>query len=394
MMISNTSEQREVRLAVVSDIHLGSKRNPTSFIINNLNRHLVTDAFLASIDILFLAGDVFDEEQYTYTAEYAQIGQWIARLIRKCHQFKVAIRVLEGTRSHDRGQSVLFVTLAEAMGKIGKGVDLKYVNELSLEHIEKFNLTVLYVPDDLNSGNTQATLDQVKQLLAQHGLLSVDIAVMHGNFPHQLPGGIDHIPMHDYDEYSKLVRWLIFIGHIHICSVLGKVHAQGSFDRLSHNEEEPKGFFRAVLRKDSYKVTFIENTSAAVYKTITCDADSVAENILKIDETVKPVPDGANLRIEANQGNPILDNLGLIKERWPMHNWASVVRGKDKKKAEPLLDHKLVYVPVTLDRQTLHPTLMGRLVQKNYEPAVLERCDEMLSQFTGGTNGNSGRPPF
>lgn len=375
------SVSTEVNIAVASDIHLGSKRNSTSFIINNLNKHLVTDAFLASIKILFLAGDVYDEELSTYSKEYSEIGSWIFRLLRKCHRYGVMVRILEGTRSHDRAQSIQFVTINEAMKTLGKGVDLAYVNEIHIEHMVKYDLTVLYVPDDLNSGNTQATLDQVKQLMASQNLKSVDLAIMHGNFQHQLPE-IAHSPVHDSEAYSQLVRQLIFIGHIHTSSVEGKIHAQGSFDRYAHNEEEAKGFFRAVLRPDSYTVMFIENTDAAIYKTITCDADSVADNILKIDAVVKNLTKSANLRVEANVGNPIFDNLSVLKERWPMHQWTSVVRGKEKKKSTPILDHKLVYVPVSLDRQTLHPRLMERLRTKCYDETIVSRCDMLLAQFT------------
>jgi hypothetical protein len=390
MTLPSTSETREVRFASVSDVHLGHKRTKTAFIINNLNKHLVTDAFMSSIDILFIVGDLYDDLLATYSEDYQLIGSWEARLLRKAHRYGVQVRLVEGTKSHDRGQGVQMVTINEAYKKIGKGVDLKYITDLSIEYIEKWGLHVLYVPDDL-SPNPQDTLDQVRALLREHKITKVDLAMMHGQFPHQIPAGIGHIPMHDDEAYSELAR-LIFIGHIHTSTVYKNIYAQGSVDRLSHAEEEPKGFFRAVMGPDHYTVTFIENTGAAIYKTVTCDQDSVAENLIKIGEFVKDIPDGANLRIEANVGNPIFENMALIKERWPMYAWTDIKRNKDKKEAKPLLDHKLVYVPVTLDRQTLHPTLMGRIMQKKYDPAVVALCDTLLGQITGGSNGNQSRP--
>jgi hypothetical protein len=391
-MISNIDNKpAEIRFGVVSDIHTGHKRTKTAFILDNLNRHVASDEFLSSIDILFIAGDFYDGQMSTYSEEYAQIGKWIAHLLRKCHRYGVVVRVLEGTKSHDRGQGIQFVTINELNEKAGKkAVDLKYVDTLSIEYLQKFGLMVLYVPDDW-APNTQDTLDQVKALLAKHNIDSVDIAIMHGQFPHQIPAGMGHIPMHNDEEYSKIVRRAIFIGHHHTSTQYGKIYAQGSFDRLAHNEEEPKGFFKVVLTPDSHTVTFIENTHAAVYKTISCDADSVTDNLLKIDEIVQDIPNGANLRIEASLGNPILDNMAIVKERWPLHTWTEVVRGKDKKQTKPLIDHKLVYVPVTLDRQTLHPTLLARLTQKGYEPEQIDRCAELLAQITGGAHGNPSR---
>lgn len=377
------TDSREVRFAVASDIHLGNKRTKTYFIITNLNKHLVTDEFMASIDILFLAGDLYDEELASYSTEYNQIGSWLARLLRKAHRYGVIVRLLEGTRSHDRGQGVQMQMLAEAYAKVGKQVDFHYASELSIEYIEKWSLHVLYVPDDL-SPNPQDTLDQVKQLLRQHKLQRVDLAIMHGQFPHQIPAGIGHIPMHNPEEYSKLAR-LIFIGHVHTASVWQNIYAQGSFDRISHAEELPKGFYRTVMNDESYTVTFIENPDAAIYKTITCDEDSVADNLIKLGEQVASVPEGASLRIEAKQGNPIFENMGVVKERWPGYTWTTVVRDKEKQRAKPILDHKQVYVPVLLDRETLKPTLLARLAQRGYEQALLERCATQLSIITGGS---------
>lgn len=392
-MISSFDKPSIVRAAIVSDIHIGHKKTKTAFILDNLNRHLATDEVLASIDVLFIAGDFFEELLPTYSDDYHLAAKWIAKLLRKCHRHGVIVRILEGTRSHDRGQGVLFVTINEVNEKSGKrAVDLKYVNELSIEYIEKLGLSVLYVPDDW-APNTQDTLDQVKALLVQKNMTSVDIAVMHGQFKHQIPAGIGHIPMHDEQEYSNLVRLAIFIGHVHTSSSFGKIYAQGSFDRLSHAQEEPKGFFKAEFQQDSHSVIFVENTDAAIYKTITCDADNVADNLIKIDEAVKGLSSGCHLRIEAMQGNAILTNMNVVKERWPMHEWTEVLRGKDKRQAKPLIDHKKIYVPIALDRQTLKPTLLARLSQRGYEQDVIDQSAELLAQITGGSHGNASRPP-
>lgn len=373
----------EVHIAVVSDIHLGDKRNPTQSIISNLNKYLICDRVLADLDVLFLAGDVFDDELPTYSTDYAQIVAWAARLLRKCHHHRVMVRVLEGTRSHDRGQSILFATLNEAMKKMGKGVDLRYISQIEIEVIEKYQLSVLYVPDDLNHGNTQLTAQQVSQKLSAAGIGQVDLAIMHGAFHHQLPECAHSSPMHDAQTYEQWVKHLIFVGHIHTPSVLGKIHAQGSFDRLAHNEEHPKGYFKARISPDGWSATFIENKDAAIYKTITCDHDSVADNLLLIDEVVKALPDGCNLRIEAKVGNPILDNIPLICQRWPLQKWGTpAVRGKDKKKNTPIIDHKRVYVPVVLDQKSLYGALMQRLADKKYDGQLREQCSQLLQLYT------------
>lgn len=382
-MTLNTEPAKEVRFACISDIHLGSKRNKTSFITANLNKYFVTDEVLSSIDILFIAGDVFDELLNTSSEELGQIDLWIGRLLRKCHRYHVMVFVLEGTPSHDRGQSCRFVTINELNHKSGsRGVQLKYIKDLHIEYIEKFDLHVLFVPDE-QSNSPADTLDQVKALMRKMGLCQVDMAVMHGQFPHQLPAGISHVQFHDPDAYCDLVRGVILVGHIHTPSVYRNIYGQGSFDRLGHNEEEAKGFLKGVQTKDSYHLTFVENKGARIYKTISCTADSTAENLLIIDAAIQGCPIESNLRVEASTGNPILSNMPLVRERWPGFVWSSVERGKEKKRLTQLIDHKTIYVPISLDRQNLSGVMHARLQEKGYEPAIIDRCIQQLATVMG-----------
>jgi len=135
----------------------------------------------------------------------------------------ICLRVLEGTPSHDRRQSRQF-KIVKAL--LGIEMDLKYVDTLSIEHNEKFDCTFLYLPDEWRGCNEQ-TKEEVKRLLVQHNLESVDFAFMHGSFPHQLPN-IKHIPVHDPEFYLSIVNKYIFIGHIHVMSQYERILAQGS----------------------------------------------------------------------------------------------------------------------------------------------------------------------
>lgn len=382
-MAWSTTDRREIRFAVVSDIHTGHRRTKTEHILSNLTTHIANDRFMASIDILFIAGDFYDELLAAPSQEHSLIDQWIGRLLKHAHRHKVCVRVLEGTISHDRGQSISFVTINEVLQQDGMGADLKYVDTLSIEYMEKFGIHVLYVPDEWRPNN-QDTLDEVRQLLRANNLNQVDIAIMHGCFPHQLPQGLDHVPVHDDVAYSEIVKSLIFIGHHHTNTVSGKIHAQGSFDRLGHGEEEPKGFYRATLAPDgTYTVEFIENKNAAQYISIECDADEMVDNLMAIDAVAKKTPSGAHMRIVAHHNSPIHANMAVIKERWPGYTWTVKVTGKEKAKDPQIVNHKLIYVPVVLDRLNLKPALLERLKQRGYDSVQIARCEEQLSQFTG-----------
>lgn len=382
--ISNTNNE-SLRMAVVSDIHLGHSRNKADRIIRNLDKYLSNDKFLSTIDILFIAGDVYDQLLNLDSVEAEQIYTWEARLLRKCYRHNVCVRVLKGTPSHDRDQSTLFEVVNDANQKSGKmAADLKYVDTLSIEYISRFGINVLYVPDEWGPTN-EDTLDQVKVLLKQNNLSKVDFAIMHGLFSYQLPSHIPHIPRHSEEEYEKIVKHLIFIGHIHTHSTKGKIIAQGSFDRLSHNEEEAKGFIRATVNliDETYLAEFIENKGAAIYTTISCDDVDVTENLLKIDSRLKKIPPPADIRIEAHYTNAILSNMSVIKERWPDYTWSSIGRGKDTKESDVVLDHKNIYIPITLDRQNLKRVLMDRINPMNIDPVIMNICNTHLSELTG-----------
>ena len=92
-----------LRVGVASDIHLGHARNKAEFIIANLNHCFSNDAYFSTVDLVVLAGDVFDNGMPLSSEDVSHIDMWVAKLLRLCHKHKVMLRVLEGTPSHDRG---------------------------------------------------------------------------------------------------------------------------------------------------------------------------------------------------------------------------------------------------------------------------------------------------
>lgn len=365
------------KMASISDIHLGHRRNKASFIIKNLDDTITNDQVFSTIKLLVLVGDVFDELLNSASDDYHDIVRWAANTLSLSHKHDVLLYVLEGTPSHDRKQSIVFETLNEIRAKAGLGkAKLKYVTELSIEYIEELGVTALFVPDEWGP-SPQDTLDQVRQLLVEHDLETVDFAFMHGMFEHQLefPG----VQTHSSKDYLELVRCLIFIGHIHTYSNYDRIFAQGSFDRISQGEEGPKGYLTAQIETDySYEVSFVENKNAAAYITIEVESFDVVENLLLIEEKIHSLRTGSHVRIKANHDNPILTNVALIKDRWPELIWAFQSKSKAAKESALLIDHKNTYVPVQLNRQTIVPVMSERLTFLNYPKDVVTRCTDLL----------------
>jgi hypothetical protein len=126
-------------------------------------------------------------------------------------------------------------------------------------------------------------------------------------FDYQQPEGIRVAEAHDSAAYMSFTRHFIFIGHVHTHSVVGNAIAQGSFDRLKHGEEEPKGFVIAYIDEDNGDhVFFVENTKARIYKTVQCYKMDLESTLRYIEEVTTPLPGDSAVRIEAEPDHPFL----------------------------------------------------------------------------------------
>ncbi len=373
---------RPLRLACISDIHLGHRKNDARAIIANLDKYFSNDANLCNVDVVVLVGDVFDEALSLSADAVQYIDAWIARLLRLCRKYNIIVRVLEGTPSHDRKQSQRFTIINDIHEQLsGKHIDLKHVEELSIEYLPDFDINVLYVPDEWGGG-PEKTLEDVKALMAEKGIEQLDFAFMHGQFEYQLPAHIKNMPRHSSHEYMALVKYLIFIGHIHLYSRNEKIIAQGSFDRLSHNEEGPKGFVKATVQPDGEnEVVFIENVGAKLYITVPCPYEEVEENIKLIDRAVEFLADGSNVRLEAQKGNAMLSDLDSMRSRWPLLVWSLKVLDKDVKEESSVIPQADLYVPINIDRNNIVELVMERLVKLNLDPFVLQKCAMNMSEM-------------
>lgn len=364
-----------LRMAAISDIHLGHRRNPAREIIANLRRAFPDNAETAQLDILFIVGDVFDDLLSLSDDEVTEIDLWIVGLLRVCVQHQITVLVLEGTPSHDWKQSKRFATMNEA-AQIG--CDLTYVKDLSIQYLERFDITVLCIPDEWET-TTDKTLTQVRELMKAKGLTQVDYAIMHGQFPHQLPE-VARAPVHDAKAYLELVRELIFIGHVHNYSQYERIYAQGSFDRIAHGEEGAKGHLRAAVYDNGRRdVVFVENEGAKRFVTVDCGQLDLEATIAYVDECVAGLPNGSHVRVSAAADNPIFTNMEMLIRRYPLYIWAKhPVAAKEDAKA--IVEDEQVYVPITLTRDNLPGLLMERIANSGLPAPVVQAAEQLLKE--------------
>lgn len=369
---------KDCKVACFSDLHLGHKSNDTLKILQCLRNEIFENKLLEEIDALFIAGDIFDRLLQLDYPGLPFIDQFFADLLRRCKKTNTILRLLEGTPSHDRGQTSRVVTIEEL---IHSRCDFKYINTLQYEYLDSLDCHVLYVPDEYKPDNAE-TLAEVKELLKDRGLKQFDIAIMHGAFGYQFPAHLK-LPVHDINEYEAIVRTIIFIGHVHTHSRCGKVFAQGSFDRLRHGEEEPKGFGVAEICNNRANAVFIANKYARVYKTIQLYNKDLEEAIKYLKRALANQPIDACIRIEAEPGNPIFSNILELQKLYPTITFTKLPKLKEESEAEAIevVNEFNDYKAIDINSSNLIELVVSKLDKQEHTSEDIEYISSQLKEL-------------
>ena len=367
---------KHLKVACLSDVHLGHPNTPTKTIIENLEKAFPNNNTLEEIDILFIAGDFFDRLLHLPDDNAIEIRLYIAQLLRLCVKYKIILRVLEGTPSHDWRQSKLF-THINTMAKIH--ADVAYFDQLGIETIEALGIDVVYIPDEWRS-DPQDTYEDVVALMRKHHKRQVDFIIMHGAFNYQLPIQVQH-HTHQPEHYLPLVKQLIFIGHIHRHSHTQRIIAPGSFDRLAHGEEEPKGYVRATINQDTYDytVTFHENPTAVTYQTLECASLNVDETLELIEHTVKPLTQPGRFRIRVQKDDAIFKGVEFLKKLYPMHQFTVIVDKGSSSSHKSVIDLEDRFEPITITSHNIEPMVMEYLKKEALCPTLIQKIRDTLN---------------
>lgn len=320
--------KKDISYIVISDIHFGHPVNRSDTIASHLYNFLeVNNALIQTVDIIFLAGDIFDTALNSSSMDYHIATSWLSFLAQKCMVYNIKLRVLEGTPSHDAKQCKSISNIIE---NLNIKLDYKYIDTLLIETMNDSGLTILYVPDEVNA-DASVTLEQVKTLIEDNHLIKVDIAMVHGSFSYRYRG-LNLPSTHDELEYLKLVDRFISVGHEHVRSVYGRIIGHGSFDRLQHGEEDNKGGVYIKLcrdNKDKDEYIFMINEEATIFKSIVITTEDVKELSGILDGVLKSLPIGSNILLKLNKSNPINKTIKEITKKY--NGYRFKVDFKDKK---------------------------------------------------------------
>ena len=362
---------------VLSDIHLGARSTTADEIIEHLDiffDRLSDKSALAKIDILFIAGDLWDDTINFSSDVLSLFLPWFHRLLKWCGRNRIKLRILEGTPRHDRQQATTLKKIAELLAI---EVDFKYIPELSIEKMEDLDLTVLYVPDECRH-TAEIVERDVQSLLDEHQLEQVDIGIMHGMFEHQLGFIPNNSKVHRADWYLQKVKHYINIGHIHTASQYSRILAQGSFDRLGHGEEAAKGaYLIKELPSGEWSHFFLENKHAKLYITIEIKG-SIDDALKTIDKRLKTIPGGSYIRIQGLASHPIFQGFETLRNKYPLYTFSkkALVSEEETKRIEISTSK---YIPIVLNEKTLTEALFSEVSQNHsLHPDQEDRLHHLL----------------
>lgn len=355
---------------MISDIHLGHRRTPTEHIVKNLYTVLNDMVEVSTWDMLVIPGDLLDRVLgFNDDENLSPIFRLGDKILRTCEKNDIVLRILEGTPAHDRKQSKYLEYLSRISGRTGK-LDFKYVDTLSIEYIERFNIHVLYVPDEWHH-DVFVTYDDTKTLLKQRNLNTVDFCFFHGAFNYQIDERLNP-KAHNEELWSSLVKYYLFAGHVHYRSQYKNIIVPGSFDRLAHGEEEPKGWITCEIRsEDEHVLLFHENQNAMVYKTIDVRGMTVEEMLPYIEEQIKDIKGIAYVRLWVSSRSEMRDGLETLKKQHSYLRFSLKVDETKNKKVEKtirLVESK--FQPIDLTKENI--------------PRLIEERLEKIEQFDYG----------
>lgn len=361
----------------VSDIHLGHPRTHAQDTIASLNKYITNREYLASIDVLVIVGDLFDRGLRFNEDVIPYIERWVFKTLSDCAATNTMLWILEGTPSHDREQSEIFIRY-NTMFNIG--CQIRYIDKPTIFYEHRFGAHFLFIPD--GEANTDLTWEITNQLLAENGITQVDFGFIHGAFRYQLPE-VANTPKHVEERYLSIVRHIINTGHIHRASEFDRIRSNGSFDRVDHNYESPKGFWRVDYDNHETTCTFVQNHDAKIYKTIDCRGLTVEEALTKVHLTIADSPiEDSYFRIWAKEDDAVLSHMGEIKRKYKLFNWSSPKQESVNKIQigdQAVNDDRIVKLSIT--PKSLPDILRERMANKKVDSTLINAVLQIVEEL-------------
>lgn len=142
------------RFLVFGDVHLLHGRVPTAHIVNILTEKIIEAGRISAI---YIVGDLWDDSRYLRTEDSKVAIAFIVWLLNYCKVQGIALRVLEGTPSHDHKQSEMIVNMNATIG-----ADAMYLNEVGVMYDPAIDAVIGWVQDEyrIDATETERIMDE------------------------------------------------------------------------------------------------------------------------------------------------------------------------------------------------------------------------------------------
>lgn len=365
-----------LRIKFGTDFHTNHKRVPAIITYKGIVEAFPLDV-PANIDLFINGGDWTDRQGTLSEPDSYVSMESAAHILKYCAKNNIKLRIVEGTRSHDRGQSMMFMEINRIHNL---GCDVKYFRELTIEYIEDLGINILYLPDEWHH-DPKETYRQAKELMAARGLNKVDIAVVHGGFKFQFPN-IDLPGLHDEAAWSELVNYIILSGHIHKRGRCLKVQCGGAFNRHTHDDTDAKGHHEITIEDGKVtSVKFIENKRARVFISVQITGHEPKDIINLILSETDKVPEGTAIRLEYREGDPIKAVREVVEAYF--HQCVvtdTKIKEKGKKETKRLFSSD-VFKPVEITRFSVAGLITERMEKKGDPDIVRDTAQALLKDL-------------
>lgn len=280
-----------LKVIAVGDLHFGHPRVNAENLYTKLTKHLYPE--LKDCQLAIVTGDTYDQLLSVNSKAHKYAMMFIKDLFRASDHTGMQIHILHGTFTHDRDQLGVFSSLAyrHTRFEIVDSITCKEITDLRFnDTVFPQNLRIGYIPDNLPYKYSTDVVQRLKNVMTCQGWTTLDMLIGHGAFAHTFPPDTTHKPtcLYDLDQFS-MVKGPIIMGHIHTPSKRMNCYYCGSFERMSHGEEEDKGFyvFTRTSSPNSWKSRFVVNTDAIPFRTIEPVGRDTPEIVRNFTEQVK-----------------------------------------------------------------------------------------------------------
>ena len=307
----------KIRGLAISDLHFGIKE--TDRLYDELKKIFLkyVKENGKEIDVIFINGDTFDKKLLMTDYASKAVIRFVNELLVLCKRFKIKVRMVKGTLTHDFNQ-------LENFRHLELQYDFRIINTVETEELFP-DFYVLYLPEEYME-NADEYYQEFIDFIDDE--TKYDIIVGHGTFDivafesqkQESERLLKNAPVFKFKEWADRCWGMILFGHIHSRQFYkDKLYYSGSFTRWCHGEPAPKGFldFTYDLETLEHEVKFVENYLAPSFLTV--NIEDIYKEHDNLEDRVKAIKEflekNHTVRIKIND-KISSDELAILKEHF------------------------------------------------------------------------------